>query len=45
MILGFAHTPGSFKGRLAEWLGRGLQNLSRRFESAIDLFKKVTLLI
>ncbi len=25
------------QGRLAEWLGRGLQNLVQRFESAIDL--------
>jgi hypothetical protein len=24
-------------GRLAEWLGSGLQNRVRRFESAIDL--------
>ncbi len=24
-------------GRVAEWLGRGLQNLVRRFESAPDL--------
>ncbi|MFM2251304.1 MAG: hypothetical protein RLZZ358_2234, partial [Bacteroidota bacterium] len=27
-------------GRVAEWLGRGLQNLVQRFESARDLFKK-----
>ncbi len=26
-------------GRVAEWLGRGLQNLVRRFESAPDLSK------
>ena len=26
-------------GRVAEWLGRGLQNLSQRFESARDLEK------
>ncbi len=26
-------------GRLAEWLGNGLQNRVRRFESAIDLKK------
>ena len=25
------------KGRVAEWLGRGLQNLVQRFESALDL--------
>jgi hypothetical protein len=25
------------KGRVAEWLGRGLQNLIQRFESALDL--------
>lgn len=25
------------KGRVAEWLGMGLQNLSRRFEPARDL--------
>jgi hypothetical protein len=25
------------KGRVAEWSGTGLQNLSRRFESAHDL--------
>jgi hypothetical protein len=27
-------------GRVAEWLGRGLQNLARRFESARDLKTK-----
>ena len=27
-------------GRVAEWLGRGLQNLLQRFESAPDLKKK-----
>ncbi|MEY3565074.1 MAG: hypothetical protein RJA23_1244, partial [Bacteroidota bacterium] len=27
-------------GRVAEWLGRGLQNLVQRFESARDLYKK-----
>ena len=27
------------KGRLAEWLGSGLQNRVRRFESATDLIK------
>jgi hypothetical protein len=27
-------------GRLAEWLGSGLQNRVRRFESATDLNKK-----
>ncbi len=27
----------SFLGRVAEWLGRGLQNLVQRFESALDL--------
>ena len=26
------------KGRMAEWLGRGLQNLLHRFESGSDLF-------
>ena len=31
----------SFKqGRMAEWLGRGLQNLLQRFESASDLRDK-----
>gem|GEM_PF-4409610 len=30
----------STSGRVAEWLGRGLQNLVRRFESALDLKKK-----
>ena len=31
-----------YKDRVAEWLGRGLQNLVQRFESASDLpfFKK-----
>ena len=29
------------KGRVAEWLGRGLQNLLQRFESAPDLIKKI----
>ena len=29
-----------FYGLLAEWLGKGLQNLVRRFESARDLQKK-----
>ena len=29
------------KGRVAEWLGRGLQNLLQRFESAPDLKKKI----
>ncbi len=28
-----------FNGRLAEWLGSGLQNRVRRFESATDLDK------
>ncbi len=28
------------KGPVAEWLGRGLQNLVQRFESARDLKKK-----
>ena len=28
-------------GRLAEWLGSGLQNRVRRFESATDLLKIV----
>lgn len=27
-------------GRLAEWLGRGLQNLVQQFESATDLTQK-----
>jgi hypothetical protein len=30
-----------FNGRLAEWLGNGLQNRVRRFESATDLNKKL----
>ena len=29
------------KGRVAEWLGRGLQNLLQRVESAPDLIKKI----
>ena len=29
-------------GRVAEWLGRGLQNLLQRFESALDLNKKAS---
>ena len=29
------------KGRMAEWLGRGLQNLLQRFESASDLKEKI----
>lgn len=29
-------------GRVAEWLGRGLQNLLQRFESAPDLENKNT---
>lgn len=36
----FAH-PVREKGRMAEWLGRGLQNLLQRFESASDLVKNV----
>ncbi len=28
-------------GRLAEWLGRGLQNLVQQFESATDLTERV----
>ena len=28
------------KGRVAEWSGTGLQNLSRRFDSAHDLIKR-----
>ena len=31
----------STNGRVAEWLGGGLQNLLQRFESARDLFKIV----
>jgi hypothetical protein len=30
-----------YQGRVAEWLGRGLQNLVQRFESALDLFKSI----
>jgi hypothetical protein len=30
------------KGRVAEWLGRGLQNLVQRFESARDLNKSIS---
>ncbi len=33
------HTQRTIIGRVAEWLGRGLQNLVRRFESAPDLRK------
>ena len=35
----FAHPNGKTMpiGRLAEWLGSGLQNRVRRFESATDL--------
>ena len=29
------------KGPVAEWLGRALQKLPQRFESALDLTKKV----
>ncbi len=29
------------QGRMAEWLGRGLQNLLQRFESASDLREKI----
>ena len=29
--------PEFKQGRVAEWLGRGLQNLVQRFESALDL--------
>src|SRR5690625_20566 len=32
----------SLKGPMAEWLGRGLQNLLQRFESAWDLNKKTS---
>lgn len=31
------------KGRLAEWLGGGLQNLIQRFKSATDLNEKKSL--
>ena len=31
------HLHSVKKGRVAEWLGRGLQNLLQRFESALDL--------
>jgi hypothetical protein len=33
----FAYLCAHYYGRLAEWLGSGLQNRVRRFESAIDL--------
>ena len=33
----FAFKKASLIGRVAEWLGRGLQNLVRRFESVPDL--------
>ena len=32
-----SHLPPQNFGRMAEWLGRGLQNLVQRFESASDL--------
>lgn len=35
----FRYLCATLKGRLAEWLGSGLQNRVRRFESAIDLNK------
>ena len=31
--------PNNGNGLMAEWLGRGLQNLVQRFESASDLEK------
>jgi hypothetical protein len=36
-ILLFLHTKVIIHGRLTEWLGSGLQNRLRRFESATDL--------
>ena len=33
----FTYLCAHYYGRLAEWLGNGLQNRVRRFESAIDL--------
>ena len=33
----FGYLCSHIYGRLAEWLGSGLQNRVRRFESAIDL--------
>ncbi len=38
----FVHLQTRKLGRVAEWLGRGLQNLVQRFESALDL-KKITI--
>ena len=37
MIIIPTFAPVINNGRLAEWLGNGLQNRVRRFESAIDL--------
>ena len=34
-----SHLPPQKNGLMAEWLGRGLQNLVQRFESASDLQK------
>jgi len=36
----FLHLHSENNGRVAEWLGRGLQNLVQRFESARDLSEK-----
>ena len=36
----FCIPSNGIKGRMAEWLGRGLQNLLQRFESASDLVFK-----
>ncbi len=37
--------PIKVKGRMAEWLGWGLQNLLQRFESASDLVWKLKILL
>ncbi len=33
----FSYLDSSIQGEVAEWLGRGLQNLVQRFESALRL--------
>ncbi len=36
---GREHGTRGLTGLMAEWLGKGLQNLVQRFESASDLFR------
>ncbi len=36
------YLPSEINGRLAERLGRGLQNLVQRFKSATDLQKRLS---